>query len=99
MEIGLDLLAVYEKGTIYDKKVLDIDEDKFMTDLMQAANHALNLAVEAGIFTKETTTLMIEKAARESYTLAEEAEILTKETIPKILAKAEAQASAIEQTK
>lgn len=97
MEIGLDLAAVYEKGTIYDKKVLDIDEDKFNQDLINAAGHALNLAVEAGIFTKETTQIMIEKAAKQSFVLAEEAEIITKETAPNILAKAEAQASAIEQ--
>ena len=97
MEIGLDLVAVYEKGTIYDRKVLDVDEKKFMEDLMQAASYAMNLAVEAGIFTKETTKLMVEKAAREAFNLAQDAEILTKETAPSILSKAEAQASALEQ--
>ncbi len=96
MEIGLDLVAVYEKGTVYGKNVLDIDEKQFMTDITQAATYALNLAVEAGIFTKETTQLMVEKAAREALSLAEEADIMTKDTIPKILAKAEAQASALE---
>lgn len=96
MEIGLDLVAVYEKGTIYDRKVLDIDEEQFMKDLIQSAKHALNLSVEAGIFTKETTQLMIEKASRQALSLADEAGIITKETFPKIIAKAEAEASAIE---
>ena len=95
MEIGLDLVAIYENGTIYDKKILNVDEEQFKQDLCSAAAHAMNLAVEAGIFTKETTKLMIEKAARQAYVLADEAEIMTKETIPKILAKAEAQAAAI----
>lgn len=99
MELGLDLIAVYEKGTIYDKKVLDIDEDKFQKDLTKAINSALNLAIEAGIFTKETTTTMITKAAKEATTLALDAEILTKETLPNIFAKAEAEATALEQKK
>ncbi len=96
MEIGLDLVAVYEKGTVYGRKVLDIDEEQFLSDITQAAANAMNLAVEAGIFTKETTQVMIEKAAREALILAEEGDIITKETLPKILGKAEAQASALE---
>ena len=97
MEIGLDLVAIYENGTIYDKKVLDIDEKKFMEDLMQAASYAFNLSFEAGIFTKETIQLMLGKAGKEALTLAEEANLITKETIPKVLSKAQAQASALEQ--
>jgi len=97
MEIGLDLTAVYEKGTIYDKKVLDINEKGFLADLGQAATYAMNLAIETGIFTKETIQLLLAKAAREASCLAFEAEIMTKETMPNILAKAETQASAIEQ--
>jgi large subunit ribosomal protein L10 len=97
MEIGLDLTAVYEKGTIYDKKVLDIDEEQFKGDITKAAKQAFNLSIEAGIFTKETITQLITKAAANAKKVAEEAEIMTEETIPIIFAKAQAEASIIEE--
>lgn len=95
MEVGLDLLCVYENGTIYSKSVLDIDEEQFLGDLAQAGQNAIALAIETGIPTKDTTELMIQKASRESIALAESQDILTKETMPNILAKAEAQAKAL----
>src|SRR3989338_3319500 len=45
MEVGLDITAVYEKGTIFDKKVLDIDEEQFNKNLQQAIRWGLNLSI------------------------------------------------------
>ena len=95
MEIGLDLVAVYEKGQIYTKDVLAIDEEEYFNNFTQAQRGAFNLAVEAGIMTVETTELIIQKAAHEVKTLALEANILTDETKEEILAKAEAQGQAV----
>ena len=69
MEIGLNLVAVYENGIIYDKKVLSFDDDKFKSDIAQAHTWALNLAVEAKYFNKESVELMIQKAEREAKAL------------------------------
>ncbi len=69
MEIGLDLRVALEKGLIYNKKVLDIDEDKFMADLMQAASEAFNLSVEACITTADNIELLVGKGAREAHAI------------------------------
>ncbi|MBW2992702.1 50S ribosomal protein L10 [Candidatus Woesearchaeota archaeon] len=95
MEVGLDLVAAYEKGVIYDKKVLAIDEEKFMQDLNNAAQWAFNLAVEAGFLTSETTELMVTKAFNEAKALAVEAGVISKEFIEQIISKAEAQMSTL----
>lgn len=95
MEIGLDLVAVYEKGQIYTKDVLAIDEEEYFNNFTQAQRWAFNLAVEAGIMTTETTELMIQKASREVKALALEANILTDETKEEILAKANAHGEAV----
>jgi large subunit ribosomal protein L10 len=96
MEIGLDVRAVWEDGTIYTRSVLDIDEDKFLADLALAGQHAINLSIEIGVPTKDTVTIMIEKAARDGLGLATAQDIMTEKTTPNLLAKAERQAKALQ---
>ena len=71
MEIGLNIVAIYENGLIYHRDVLDIDETKFIADIAMAANEALNLAIEMGYATKDTVELMIMKATLEHNALEE----------------------------
>ncbi len=89
MEIGLDVACVYEKGTIFDKKVLDVDEKQFMANLTGAAMAGLNLAVEIGYTNKDTIALLITKAVRNSRAVGIEANILAPEILGDVLAKAE----------
>lgn len=65
MEIGLNIVAIYENGLIYHRDVLDIDETKFLSDIAMAANGAMSIAIEIGYATKETVELMIMKASLE----------------------------------
>lgn len=95
MEIGLNLVAVYENKEILTKDVLDIDEDKYREDFQSAATMAFNLAVEIGFPTHETITVLIQKAASDSMALALEANIVTDDTIGIVLAKAEDAASSL----
>lgn len=97
MEIGLNVIAVYEKGTIYTKNVLDIDEDKFMQDLLLTASQAYGLAMEIGYTTKETIELLLQKANREAKALAIEGNFMAEEVKAEILAKAESQAAALKE--
>jgi large subunit ribosomal protein L10 len=69
MEIGLNLVAVFENGMIYGKDILSIDEEKVIADLTAAHSMAFNLAVEAKITTKETVEFMLAKAEREAKAL------------------------------
>jgi large subunit ribosomal protein L10 len=95
MEIGLDLVAIYENGVIYTKSVLDIDEDEFREKLSTAANWAFSLALESGYPTKETVEYSITSCAGEALALAREANILVPELAEEILAKAQGQATAL----
>ncbi len=69
MEIGLNVVAVYENGMIYKKDVLSIDDEKLKSDIAQAHTWALNLALEAKVINKATVELMVLKAAREAKAL------------------------------
>ena len=89
MEIGLDLVAVYEKGDIFTKSILDIDEDKFMADLSQAASWAFNLSVETAFVTGVNREFLIQKAFMDSKALAISQNILADAVAGEILAKAE----------
>ena len=95
MEIGLNLTAAYENGSILTKKDLDIDEDAFLADLKRAASDAYALSIARALPVKENITALIQKAHRDAYSLADSQDIVTKETLNKVLAKAEAQATAL----
>jgi len=69
MEIGLNLVAVFENGMIYAKDVLSIDEDKLKSDISQAYTWAFNLAIEAKITNKQTVEFTLMKAEREAKAL------------------------------
>jgi len=89
MEIGLDLLAVYEKGTIYPKSVLDIDEEKFMSDLMMSASQAHELALQTGYTTPETIEPMIQRTYRAAKTIAKEGKFMADEVAAEMVEQAE----------
>lgn len=95
MEIGLDLVCAYEGGVIYPRSVLDVDEKKFMADLMQAASEAFNLSVEAGIITKDNIELLLGKAFREAKQVGLEGGITAPELVEEVLAKAFREASSV----
>lgn len=98
MEIGLDLVAVFENGTIYTKKVLDIDEKVFEQQLTQAAAEAYNLAIETAYPTKETIELLLQKTFKESKAVALEANILADAVVAELIEKAEREMIALKTT-
>jgi large subunit ribosomal protein L10 len=95
VEIGLNLVAVWENGHVFAAKLLHIDEEEYMQNFSQAAQWAMNLAMEASYLTEETTGLLLQKAFREAKSLALEQDILTDATTEEIIAKSERQALAV----
>ncbi len=95
MEIGLDLAFVYEKGVIYPKSVLDIDETKFMQDLMGAASGAFNLAIDITFINKDTIETLLGKAFRQAKAVGIEGGVMAPELVEEILATAQRQAQAV----
>lgn len=96
MEIGLNVVAILEKGTIYDKSVLAIDEAQYAKDVSSAITAMINLSVFTGYPVAETVELMIQKAYREMKGLGIEANLLEKDVIEDVLIKAEREAKSVE---
>lgn len=95
MEIGLDLVAVYENGTIFTKDVLGVDEVKVLQDVKLSWQEAINLSVYAGYPTKDSVNIMLQKASRESRAISLSQAIMTIETRGDILAIAESQGKSL----
>jgi len=62
MKIGLNIVAMWENGIIYDKSVLNINEEEYINKIKLASSYALNLSIEIGYPTKENIKLLIIKA-------------------------------------
>ncbi len=69
MEVGMNVLAVYDNGTLYLGSVLDVDEEAFKQKLALAYNQALNLCVFAEVYNNDSTPAIIAKASREANAL------------------------------
>ncbi len=95
MEVGLELVAVYENGSLFKKNILDIDEDKYISDITTGHRWAFNLAVEAGVLTSETTELMFINAQRDAVAFAISQAIVSKDVIDQIISKAAREANSV----
>ena len=90
IEIGMNLHAVFEDGSIFKSDVLDIDIDEIIGRMKQASTNAVNFAIEAGWYTKLTIQPLLIKANNNALALAMEQGIPTKDTIKNLLSKAHA---------
>ena len=90
VEIGMNLHAVFENGSIFKPDVLDIDVDGMMGRMRQASTNALNLAIEAGWYNELTIRPLLMKAHNNAFALAVEKGILTKDTVQNLISKAHA---------
>ena len=95
MEISLNLLAIWDEGTVFGKDILFIPQEHYIEQLQAAYARSFSLAIGIGYVTKETVPLLVTKAHREAVALALAAGIITDETLGPILAKAKAQADAL----
>lgn len=91
MEVGLDLVAVYENGLIYGKDILSIDESEYKGRLTNASTWAFNLANYISYPTKETIRLLIGRAYNDAKSLGIAQNIFDTEIIDIILGRAELQ--------
>jgi len=91
MEVGLDLVAVYENGLIYTRDVLSIDEKEYLGRLANAHRWAFNLAFYAAYPTKDNIQLLLGKADSDAKALGIAQNIFDKGIVEILLGKAEAQ--------
>lgn len=95
IQIGLDVVAVFENGTLYLKSILAIDEKQYISQLQSAYLGAFNLAFNSAYVTKGNASLLLGKAFREARALSIESGVLTKQTAGDILSKAYSQMLAV----
>lgn len=96
MEIGIDLLGVFDNGTIYDKAILFVPPEKYLDDLKAGFVCGLNLSVKINYYTRDNIKIFLSRAHSEGCSLAVKAGYLTKDTVGPILAKAKAEADALQ---
>ena len=97
MEIGLNITAVYENGSVLHKSVLDIDIDAIKNKFKTAHSNAFKLSIGANLFLKENMEHHLGKARLDALKLAFSTNILNSETINKMLGDAEMHATALGQ--
>ncbi len=85
MRIGLDVRAIYESGTMFDRETLDVDEEEILGQLSLASQQAFNLAYNAGFFTDATIVPMIQEAYSKARALSINSRVPTEETVAIIL--------------
>ncbi|MBI1936018.1 50S ribosomal protein L10 [Candidatus Woesearchaeota archaeon] len=98
MEVGLDLVAVYENGVIYGRDTLSVDEKEYLSRLSNAARWAFNLAFNAAYPTKGNINLLIGKAYNDAKALGVSQSIFDAEIIEVLLGKAEHQMLSLKTT-
>ena len=91
MEVGLDLVAVYENGVLYTKDVLSVDEVKLVADMGHLANSAFNVAMFIGYTTKDTIKPLISKAFREAKAIGLSQSIIDEGIVEDLIGRAERQ--------
>ena len=96
MEISLNLVAVLEKGLVYEKSILFVPAGHYFNQITQAASRAFSLSVAIRFFTPQTTPFLLSKASQEAQSLAREARILTPETVVAVLMGSQAEATELE---
>ncbi|MCX8178284.1 MAG: 50S ribosomal protein L10 [Candidatus Aenigmarchaeota archaeon] len=89
MEMGVNVLAAWENGILFDSSVLAVNEKDYFEKLQLAYQNALNLSVGIAYPTKDSVKLLIQKAFINAKTLGVEAEILDSGVIKDLLEKGE----------
>lgn len=95
MEIGLNLVALYENGLVFTSDVLKIDVGEYINNVARAASESFSLALSIGYATADTISLLIQKAHSDAKALALSESIVADEVVIELLARAESEMQAL----
>ncbi len=65
-EVGINVLAVLQDGTVYKGEDLDIDEEAYLAAIQDAYRKSVNLAVYVEVWNDVSAPLIVSKAALEA---------------------------------
>ena len=85
MEIGINVLAVWEGGIVYSKEILDVDEEACMQELSKAHAYALNLSVNVHYPNKESIKILMLNGYKHAKNLGVNAEILDRGVVEDLM--------------
>ena len=95
MEVGLNIKAIYEDGTIYGRDILDVDEEAILADITNEAARCHALSIGLKYFTKDNIAHFVGEAGRDSLGLGVGIAYPAAETISRLLSKAGAQGNGV----
>lgn len=70
MQIGLNIIAIYQNGMIYGKEALSLIGEGYLNKIREAFTQALNLSVSIGYPTKANISYLLAKAKLHADALA-----------------------------
>jgi len=86
VELGLRMRAAFEQGMVYAGEVLEIDEEKVMSELGKAITAGFCLSLNAGYPTALTVGIMLAEAERKAIGLAVACRFPVDKAIPSLIA-------------
>jgi large subunit ribosomal protein L10 len=88
VELGIQLLAAYEGGTVFSADALSVDEEKIKDELRLSYAQAVSLILDSGYVTREAAPMVIQKCFMEAMALALKAGIYEKAVMGRMVLKA-----------
>ena len=95
-EMGLDIKAVYERGTTIPHDELILDLEAYAEQLKEAHDNAFQVALKSSYPTPQTLPMLLMLAAQNARRVALEAGYVSPETVTELVGKAHSQALALE---
>jgi len=95
VEIGINVLALWESGVIYGKEILGVKEETYIQNIKEAHINALNLSVNVVYPNKESIRILLLKAYQHAKSLGINAKILDKGVVEDLMNKASAEAQVL----
>ena len=95
MTVGLDLRAVYDNGTVLEADILDIDEEKYASDIASSVASAFNLAIAIVYPSRATIRTLLANAASNARNLGINSAIPEPDIVDMLLSRAQSNAMAL----
>ena len=98
MEVGINVVGIWENGIVYPKEILDVSEEEYMKKIKDAYNYALNLCVNIRYPNEKSIRILLQKAYSNAKNLGMNANILDKGIIEDLIKKANTEAYLLKTT-
>ncbi|NIA11377.1 MAG: 50S ribosomal protein L10 [Nitrospiraceae bacterium] len=95
MTVGLDLRATYDNGIVLEADVLDIDEEKYASDIASSVASAFNLAIAIVYPSRATIRTLLANAASNARNLGIHSAIPEPDIVGMLLSRAQSNAMAL----